>query len=120
MKETFETILTIAKWSEETFGDNITLEGQVTKFYDELNEWLATDRTDITELADLAIVASSVARFSVVKAASYFCLVAFNLMVSKFTEEDLEEAINKKMAINRKRKWSVGKGNFQHITENKE
>lgn len=115
-----ETILSIARWSEETFGDNITLEGQIEKFNDELQEWHDSKHEDIMELADMAIVASSIARFSVVKAASYFCLVAFNLMVSKFTEEDLEEAINKKMAINRKRKWSVGKGNFQHITENKE
>lgn len=112
-----ETVASIIKWSEETFGDNITLEGQVTKFYDELNEWLATDRTDITELADLAIVASSAARFSVIEAMFCFDAVEEELYRSQFTELQLEEAINEKQAINRQRKWTIGKGNFQHISE---
>jgi hypothetical protein len=30
---------------------------------------------------------------------------------------ELEEAINKKQEKNRKRKWAVGKGNFQHVEE---
>lgn len=114
MKETVETII---QWSKDTFGDNITLEGQIEKFNNELQEWHDSKHEDIMELADIAIVASSIARFSIVKATSYFCLVAFNLMVSKFTEEDLEEAVVQKMAINRQRKWSVGKGNYQHIEE---
>lgn len=110
-----ETVASIIKWSEETFGDNITLEGQIEKFNDELQEWHDSKHEDIMELADMAIVASSIARFSVVKAASYFCLVAFNLMVSKFTEEDLEETINKKMAKNRKREFiHSGQGHYQH------
>ena len=112
-----ETVASIIKWSEETFGDNITLEGQLTKFRDELNEWLATDRTDITELADLAIVASSVARFGVIEAISCFACVAEEGSRSQFAGQQLEEAINNKMAINRKRKWSIGKGNFQHVGE---
>lgn len=115
-----ETVASIIKWSEETFGDNITLEGQATKFYDELNEWLATDRTDITELADLAIVASSVARFSVIEAMFCFDAVEEELYRSQFTEQQLEDAIDDKMQINRQRKWSIGKGNYQHIEENKE
>ena len=34
--------------------------------------------------------------------------------------ESFDELRGAVMAINRQRKWSVGKGNFQHITENKE
>lgn len=112
-----ETIKSIIEWSEETFGDNITLEGQLTKFRDELNEWLATDRTDITELADLAIVASSVARFSVIEAVSCFACVAEEGSRSQFTEQQLEEAINKKMKTNRSRKWEKKDGQYQHVEE---
>lgn len=115
-----ETILTIAKWSEETFEDNITLEGQLEKFLDERKEWLESDRKDLSELADLTIVASSVARFSLIDAALCFAHIDAELKLSGFSADDLETAINKKMQINRKRKWSVGKGNYQHIEENKE
>jgi hypothetical protein len=117
MSETFETILSIAKWSEETFGDNITLEGQLEKFLDERKEWLESDRKDLSELADLTIVASSVARFSLVDAAVCFAHIDAELKLSGFPADDLETAINNKMQINRKRKWGKGKGNFQHIEE---
>lgn len=112
-----ETILTIARWSEETFGDNITLEGQLEKFLDERKEWLESGRKDLSELADLTIVASSVARFSLVDAALCFAHIDTELKLSGFSADDLETAINNKMTINRKRKWAVGKGNFQHISE---
>lgn len=112
-----ETVATIIKWSEETFGDNITLEGQLNKFKEEKAEWLATNREDIEELADLAIVASSIARFSVVEAMFCFGRVEEELCHSIFTTKELEEAINKKQSINRQRKWTIGKGNFQHVGE---
>lgn len=112
-----ETVASIIKWSEETFGDNITLEGQLTKFCDELNEWLATGRTDITELADLAIVASSVARFSVIEAISCFACVAEEGSRSQFTEQQLKEAINEKQATNRSRVWEKKDGQYQHVGE---
>jgi hypothetical protein len=117
MSETFETILSIAKWSEETFGDNITLEGQLEKFLDERKEWLESDRKDLSELADLMIVASSVARFSLVDAALCFSHIDAELKLSGFSADDLETAINNKMQTNRKRKWTIGKGNYQHIEE---
>lgn len=115
-----ETVASIIKWSEETFGNNITLYGQIDKFDDEYQEWLASDRNDIMELADMAIVACSIARFSITATMVSMQEVQHELEKSDFMSADLEETINKKMAINRKRKWSVGKGNFQHITENKE
>lgn len=115
MKE--ETILSIARWSEETFGDNLTLAGQLDKFETEKIEWLESNRKDIIELADLMIVASSVARFSLIDAALCFAYVYTELKLSGFSADDLEIAINKKQSINRKRKWGKGKGNFQHISE---
>ena len=112
-----ETILSIARWSEETFGDNITLEGQLEKFLDERKEWLESDRKDLSELADLMIVASSVARFSLVDAALCFAHIDAELKLSGFSADDLETAINKKMAINRKRKWKKQGNSYQHIEE---
>jgi hypothetical protein len=112
-----ETVASIIKWSEETFGDNITLEGQLEKFLDERKEWLESGRKDLSELADLTIVASSVARFSLVDAAVCFAHIDAELKLSGFSADDLETAINKKMAVNRQRKWAVGKGNYQHVSE---
>lgn len=112
-----ETVASIIKWSEETFGDNITLEGQLQKFKDEIEEWFESDQKDIEELADMAIVASSVARFSVIEAIRCFSYVSERLHWSEFRMPELEEAINKKQEKNRKRKWGIGKGNFQHISE---
>lgn len=115
-----ETILTIAKWSEETFGDNITLEGQLEKYEDEFGEWLDSDRNDIMELADMAIVTISIARFSITDALRCFGEIKEEACYSNFNLGELEEAIKNKMKINRQRKWSIGKGNFQHISEGEE
>ena len=112
-----ETVASIIKWSEETFGDNITLEGQLKKFKEEKAEWLATNRTDIEELADLAIVASSIARFSVVAAMFCFDRVEEELCRSIFVTRELEEAINKKMQKNLLRTWEKKDGRYQHISE---
>lgn len=112
-----ETVASIIKWSEETFGDNITLEGQIKKFEDELDEWLESDREDIMELADMAIVACSVARFSFEDMLDLFQRVSYELSRTLYTGKELEKAIAKKMAINRKRKWTIGKGNYQHVEE---
>ena len=112
-----ETIKSIIEWSEKTFGDNITIEGQLQKFKDEIEEWFESDQKDIEELADMAIVASSVARFSVIEAIRCFSYVAESLSYSKFTMPELEEAINKKQAKNRKRKWNKIGNKFQHIEE---
>ena len=112
--EEMETVVSIAKWSEETFGERATLKGQKLKFEDEKVEWLSSGRADIMELADLAIVASSIARFSVVEAMTYFSFIDVELALSGFTAQDLERAINEKQAINRKRKWNFNGNNWQH------
>jgi hypothetical protein len=114
MKETVETII---QWSKDTFGDNITLEGQIKKFEDELDEWLESDREDVVELADMAIVACSVARFSFADTIDLFQRISYELSRTLYTGKELEKAIAKKMQINRQRKWGIGKGNFQHIEE---
>ena len=118
MKE--ETILSIARWSEETFGDNLTLAGQLDKFETEKIEWLESNRKDIIELADLMIVASSVARFSLVDAALCFAHIDAELKLSGFSADDLETAINNKMQINRNRKWGKQGNSYQHIEEGEE
>lgn len=111
-----ETVYSIASWSQEVFPD-ANLEGQLKKFKEEKAEWLATDRTDIEELADMAIVASSIARFSVVEAMFCFGRVEEELCWSIFATRDLEEAINKKMQKNLLRTWEKKDGQYQHIKE---
>lgn len=112
-----ETVISIIKWSEETFGNNITLEGQLNKFNEEKAEWLATNRKDIYELADMAIVACSIARFSVVESMFCFGRVEEELCRSIFATRELEEAINKKMKTNRSRVWEKKDGQYQHVGE---
>lgn len=114
-----ETILSIANWSQEVFPD-ANLEGQLHKFRVETGEWRASHREDIEELADMAIVASSIARFSVVEAMFCFGRVEEELCHSIFTTRELEEAINKKMQKNLLRTWRKKDGQYQHISEGDE
>ena len=44
-----ETIISIAKWHEETFPD-ATLDGQKVKYTEELHEWEESQYEDISEL----------------------------------------------------------------------
>lgn len=119
-----ETVASIIKWSEETFGDNITLEGQLDKFTEELKEFTATllvpEETyahQMEELSDLTIVASSIARFDIARSQACFSLINAIMDVFNITESELNNAVDTKMARNRTRKWGKGKGNYQHIDE---
>ena len=114
-----ETIKSIIEWHEQTFPD-ATLEGQLQKYQDELQELMQSNCKDITELADMFIVACGICRFSLTRGMTAFWQVGEWAGGMLLIKEQLDAAVNEKMAINRKRKWSVGKGNFQHITENKE
>ena len=109
MKETIESII---KWHAETFPD-ATLDGQIEKFNDEHKEWerAKTDTEEIQEAADMFIVCCGIARFSLRIALSYFDIV--EMISSGYAHFD--NAINEKMAINRKREWVIGKGNYQHV-----
>lgn len=111
-----ETVYSIASWSQEVFPD-ANLEGQLKKFKEEESEWLANNRADIYELADMAIVASSIARFSVVEAMFCFDTVEEELYRSIFATRELEEAINKKMQKNLLRTWEKKDGQYQHTSE---
>lgn len=108
-----ETIAGIIKWHEETFKD-ATLSGQLLKFNKEYQEWFCSNEKDITELADMFIVACGVARFSCTESAICFAQVNRELGFSDFMTNELEEAINKKMKINRNRKWDFQNGLYQH------
>ena len=111
-----ETIKSIIEWHEQTFPD-ATLEGQLQKYQDELQEWVESDYKDITELADMFIVACGICRFSLTRGMGAFWKVADLGARMLFMKEQFDAAVNNKMAINRRRKWSIGKGNYQHIEE---
>lgn len=111
-----EDALSIMKWSEETFPD-ATLSGQSDKFATEFEEWKKSGYKDISELADMTIVACSIRRFD--ERTYLDCLNIINMERSKYgiTAEMLNDAVNKKMQKNRKRKWEYKNGNYQHKEE---
>lgn len=114
-----ETVCKIATWSQEVFPD-ANLVGQLNKFKEEQSEWLESNREDIEELADMAIVACSIARFSVIETMFCFSRIEEELCHSAFSTKELEEAINKKMQKNLLRNWEKKDGQYQHISEGEE
>lgn len=111
-----ETIKSIIEWHEQTFPD-VTLEGQLQKYQDELQELAESNYKDITELADMFIVACGICRFSLARGMAAFWKVVDLTARMLLINEQFEAAVNKKMQINRNRKWSKGKGNYQHVKE---
>lgn len=114
-----ETIETIIAWHRETFP-MADLQGQLAKFDDEVKEfWECELQSEeaATELADCFIVACGIARFSAAEAAGAFSFVDSYIAAEIKFKEMFENAIQNKMAINRKRKWSVGNGKYQHVEE---
>ena len=99
-----ETIESVAKWADETFGPTRPVDA-LDRAFVEIDELKAkydpncifpyrTDEELVEEAADVCIT-----------------LYRYIYLVDK-------EAINKKMAVNRKRKWKLdGGGNGQHIKE---
>lgn len=118
MKESIESI---ARWHKETFPDE-TLLGQLNKFQEEKKEWQASQHItetgaimgDVSELADMFIVACGISRFGHIDAMWNFARVAHELEHSCFSSGDLEHAIDEKMEINRSRKWKHIDGNYHH------
>lgn len=83
-----ETWASMAKWTAETFGP-VSLERIATRANEEMQELLA-DPSDVTEAADVCIV------------------------LSRYP--GIEEAINRKMAVNRGRQWKLnGDGSGYHV-----
>lgn len=98
-----ETITTVATWADETFGTT-TREAALIRAYKEIQE-LREALTHcnphgpklVEEAADVCIT-----------------LYRYIYLVDK-------EAINKKMAVNRKRKWKLnGDGTAQHVKSQEE
>lgn len=113
-----ETIYTIMRWHAETFPD-ATLEGQLDKYQEEQNEWIASNYSDASELADMFIVACGIARFDL-QAGFFHIADVYDWYDSSEKElklSDLDDAINKKMEINRQRKWNKGNGEYKHVVE---
>lgn len=108
-----ETIKSIIDWSVETFPD-ATLRGQLDKFKEEKREWIDSGYQDITELADMLIVACSLSRFNSIEAMFCFETVANELYHSGFSTMELEKAVDAKMAVNIERKWNKLNGQYRH------
>lgn len=96
----------IVKWHKETFPD-ADLKSQKLKFLEEYREYLESG--DIMELADVAIVYYVLnCRFLFFKFKDIFDFETDGKWV------ELKKAINKKMKINKKRKWKKEGGVYRH------
>lgn len=109
MKETTDTIM---RWHAATFPQ-ATLAGQLEKFEEERQEYAKAKRnTKLEEAADMYIVACGISRFD-----SYLGALAMAEMTDVFSHHDkrnIQKAIDKKMAINRKRSWNCNNGYYKH------
>lgn len=117
-----ENIASIIKWHEQTFPD-ATIRGQIEKWFDEEKEFKQTiqgTEEEIYELADLVIVSAGIMRFNYGLGFDFLARTLQHMINVDYIGQVLWEAVERKMQINRKRKWTIGKGNFQHIEENKE
>lgn len=111
MKETIDTIIA---WHKNTFKDE-SLEGQLKKYDEEKEEFVKSDKKDLSELADMFIVACGIARFDMLNGIYALNNVNFWRGVSGFDTLKLCEAIEKKMEKNRKRVWvKSGEGHYHH------
>ena len=108
-----ETIKSIIDWHETTFPD-ATLEAQIKKFKVEYLEYRISNPKDITELADMFIVACGIARFDYIKSFSFFTLIDEILESSSFIDADFMKAVDEKMEKNRKRIFEYNNGMYQH------
>ena len=109
-----ETVLTIAKWHQETFPD-ATMEDQLRKFDEEMKEYNCSPSYE--ELADMFIVACGLCRFDLIVALSYFAIVAGTLSERKeiYSSAIFPIKVDEKMEKNRKRTWEkTPQGNYHH------
>lgn len=115
-----ESIASIVEWQEKTFPE-ATLSKQLEKYMDERDEFLAAlSRKDrLIELADMFIVACGISRFSSYSALECFEDIAWLTRINEISRYAMTKAIDKKMAINRRRKWNSLGGKYQHLSEGK-
>lgn len=114
-----ESIASIIEWHTKTFPE-ATLDGQIEKFLEERVEYATAENAahEIEELADCFIVACGIARFNPVYG-SRFLGETFNAFTQNqdATIAKLQDAIDTKMRVNRKRKWNKIGNKFQHVEE---
>lgn len=109
-----ETVLSIAKWHQETFPD-ATMEDQLRKFDEEMEEYERSPSYE--ELADMFIVACGLCRFDLIVALSYFTIVATALNERKeiYSGAIFPIKVAEKMKKNRNRTWEkTPQGNYHH------
>lgn len=113
-----ETIKTIMDWHEQTFPD-ATLNSQLVKYQEEQREWVESGCKDITELADMFIVACGLARFDIHEG-----LYALSDVYDWYSGEasldmtNLIAEVEEKMKKNRKRDWAkTAEGTYHHTNE---
>ena len=82
---------------EDAFGGEPTLESQMGKLAEEIDEFL--DDLELEELADVVVVCCTIAR------------------VCGHSVEELMEAVIRKMKRNAERKWGSGDGTVARHTE---
>ena len=112
-----ETILSIAKWHEQTFPDT-DLQGQLAKFQEETDEY--AENQSLAELADMFIVASGMCRFDIIAALGCFSIVADLLSKHENFAASVifAEEVQKKMVKNRNRTWEKTQYvNYHHTNE---
>lgn len=98
----------IVEWHKKTFPD-ADLKSQKIKFLEEYKEYLESG--DIMELADMFIVETVLNwRFDY---KDFYLLVCKEKFNKKFYE--VEDAVNKKMEINKKRTWHKVNGVYRHV-----
>ena len=114
-----ESIKSIIEWHEQTFP-KANLKGQIVKIEEEWDEFqnAGTYKELVEECADLFIVACGIARFSALDALFYFHQIEHLIGANNIYRVSFEKAIDKKMAKNRKRKWSTtAEGTYHHTNK---
>ena len=113
-----ETIISIARWHEETFPD-ATLDGQIEKYKEELHEWEESHYEDISELADMFIVACGIARFDLSQGLIYMADLYDQFVGNDSIGIDgVMTRVEQKMEKNRKRVWAkTAEGTYHHTNK---
>lgn len=108
-----ETIFSIMQWHADTFPD-ATLDDQLEKYQEEQREWVESGEKDITELADMFIVACGIARFDLWEGAHAIWDVYEWMDDGRVSPKKVFKTVDKKMKINRKRTWHKENGLYKH------
>lgn len=106
----------ILSWHKKTFPD-VKLEGMLLKLEEELGELVEAVKKgdaveELKETADVYIVARILLDRFQSHIGGYFIG-----LLGEYPVENLEEAVEKKMEINRNRKWNRTNGVYKHEEE---